>query len=124
VDDWIIGVRDVDHNMIGEIDDEQELEIRDRHLSHGAWKIVVDGRTVFSGPTTRMVSEVTDDNAGTDRPDGAETTTFTGISDTSAFRRIIYPRSATPITSTGVKHSVDRTKVTGAAETVIGTLIN
>jgi hypothetical protein len=144
VDEWVIRVRNADRNMIGEIDDEQELEIRDRHLSHGAWKIVVDadtesaalleegdgivfevnGRTVFSGPTTRMVAEVTDDNAGTDRPDGAETTTFTGISDTSAFRRIIYPRYTTPITSTGVKHTVDRTKITGPAETVIGTLID
>ncbi|WP_304454447.1 hypothetical protein [Nocardiopsis sp. YSL2] len=71
MDEWVIRVRNANREMIGEIDDEQELEIRDRHLAHGAWKIVVDadtdsaalleegngiafevnGRTVFSGPT-------------------------------------------------------------------------
>ncbi|WP_304454448.1 hypothetical protein [Nocardiopsis sp. YSL2] len=71
-----------------------------------------------------MVSEVTDDNAGTGRPDGAETSTFTGISDTSAFRLIIYPLYTTAIAATGVKHTVDRTKITGPAETVMGTLID
>ncbi|WP_456238153.1 Gp37-like protein [Nocardiopsis codii] len=142
--EWTVRVRDHERNMIGEIDDEQELEIRDRHLGHGAWKLVVDadtdsaalleegdgivfevnGRTVFSGPTNRHVSEVTDDNAGTNRPGGAETTTFTGISDTSAFRRTIYPAPGTAITAAGVKQPVDRTTLTAPAETVIGTLIN
>ncbi|QVJ00320.1 hypothetical protein KGD82_16285 [Nocardiopsis eucommiae] len=143
MDEWVIRVRNADREMIGEIDDEQELEIHDRHLDHGAWKIMVDadtdsaqlleegagiqfevdGQVVFSGPIDRLVSEITDD-AGTDNPDGAETSTFTGISDTSAFRRIIYPSHTTAITPTGVKHQVDRTAITGPAETVIGTLIS
>ncbi|WP_160051299.1 hypothetical protein [Nocardiopsis sp. FR26] len=144
MDEWTIRVRDANREMIGEIDDEQELEIRDRHLGHGAWKIVADadtdsaalleegdgivfeinGQTVFSGPITRHVAEVSDDEAGTDRPDGAETVTFTGISDTSAFRRIIYPDPTRAITTAGVKHPVDRTTLRGPAETVIGTLID
>ncbi|MFE7462425.1 Gp37-like protein [Nocardiopsis terrae] len=143
MEEWTIRVRNAAREMIGEIDDEQELEIHDRHLDHGAWKIVVDadtdsaqlleegagiqfeidGQVVFSGPINRLVSEITDD-AGADNPDGAETSTFTGLSDTSAFRRIIYPSHTSPITPTGVKHPVDRTTITGPAETVIGTLID
>ncbi|MFV2198468.1 siphovirus ReqiPepy6 Gp37-like family protein [Nocardiopsis sp. LOL_012] len=144
MDEWVLRVRDANRNMIGEIDDEQELEIRDRHLGHGAWKLVMDsgtesaalleeghgivfetgGRTVFSGPTTRFVAETTTDNAGTNRPEGAETVTATGISDTSAFRRIIYPDPTTAVTTTGVKHPNDRVTLTGPAETVIGHLID
>ncbi|WP_344104898.1 siphovirus ReqiPepy6 Gp37-like family protein [Nocardiopsis rhodophaea] len=144
MEEWVVRVRDQDRNMIGEIDDEQELEVHARHLSAGSWKLEVasnaptaelledgagiqfeiDGRVVFSGPITKLTDKLGEDDAGSDHPTGSGTLTATGTCDTTAFRRVIYPYHRAPITTKGSKHPLERETLRGPAETVIGEVLS
>lgn len=143
-EEWIIRIRDQDREFVGEVDDETAFEARVRWLGAGSWALSVAadsqsaellqqpgagiqfevaGRIVLSGPATKLEDQVSEQ----DGPPTASDTgliTVTGVDDTYGFRRVIYPDPAVAITSGGVKHPVERTTITGPAETVIGTLIN
>src|SRR5690606_932775 len=106
VEEWQLLVRDDQLAHIGVVDDELELEVIDRHLGLGAWRVVVDarspsaellrtgegillvtssGETLLSGPTRPSERQ---------RDVGSDTITFTGVSDPAALRRLSRPRPA------------------------------
>lgn len=135
--DWRVLVRDETRTIIGEIDDEQELEVNVRHLEAGAWKVVldassasaellevgegilfeVDGTIRLSGPKRPHTTEVSEEDGG------RGTITFNGESD-SAIRRVIWPAYDELITSSGTTQSSAYVVLSGAAETVIRTLVD
>src|SRR5690606_18594799 len=136
VEEWQLLVRDDQLAHIGVVDDELELEVIDRHLGLGAWRVVVDarspsaellrtgegillvtssGETLLSGPTRPSERQ---------RDVGSDTITFTGVSDTAVLSRLCWPRPAQDIPATGALQDDAYYVTSGPAETVMRTLVD
>ncbi|WP_165498519.1 siphovirus ReqiPepy6 Gp37-like family protein [Streptomonospora litoralis] len=136
--EWRILVRDENRTIIGEIDDEQSLDVRVRHLDAGAWTVtvdagsasadllqagegilfVVDGAIKLSGPKRPDSTEVTEEDGGRGQ------LTVSGVSDAATIARVIWPAYDEPITTSGTTQSSAYAVHSGAAETVIRTLVD
>ena len=135
---WQILVRAEDRQIIGEIDDELELDVRVRHLALGAWTLrvdassraaellaagsgivfAVDGVVRLSGPVRQSSTEV-------DQEDGGRgVLTVSGVSDAAGVRRVIWPDYTSLIPDTGTTQSVAYQVLSGPAETVIRTIVD
>ena len=136
MEEWQLLVRDDQLAHIGVVDDELELEVIDRHLGLGAWRVVVDarspsaellrtgegillvtssGETLLSGPTRPSERQ---------RDVGSDTITFTGVSDTAVLSRLCWPRPAQDIPATGALQDDAYYVTAGPAETVMRTLVD
>lgn len=136
MEEWQLLVRDDQLAHIGVVDDELELEVIDRHLGLGAWRVVVDarspsaellrtgegillvtssGETLLSGPTRPSERQ---------RDVGSDTITFTGVSDTAVLSRLCWPRPAQDIPATGALQDDAYYVTSGPAETVMRTLVD
>ena len=136
--DWQLWVRGTDREWLGVIDDELSFTATPRHLELGAWQITVqagtpsadlllegagvvlldgDGTVLMSGPKRPM------ERSNDASPDG-DTITVTGVDDTAALARIVYPSPGTAITSSGTTHSAEHWTRTGPGEDVLRDLID
>lgn len=136
--EWRLLVRDAQRRIIGEIDDEEELDVRVRHLDVGAWTVTVDassasaalmqsgegilfevGGTVrLSGPTRESDTEHSAEQGG------RGLSTYGGVSDAAAIKRTIWPVYNSEITEAGSTQAAAHAVVSGAAETIIRTIID
>ncbi|RFS82730.1 hypothetical protein D0T12_25145 [Actinomadura spongiicola] len=137
--EWQVLVRDADRRVIGEVTGENDLEVIDRHLAVGAWKVTVDaashdaallregagivflrdGEIAFSGPT-RQIERVQSADDG-----GVGTLIASGACDKAWLSRLVWPVPGTAIPETGTTFPVESYELAAApAETVLRTLVD
>lgn len=137
--EWQVLVRDADRRIIGEVTGENELEVIDRHLAVGAWKVTVDaashdaallregagivflrdGQIAFSGPTRQVERAQSADDGG------VGTLTASGACDKAWLSRLVWPVPGTAIPETGTTFPVETYDLAAApAETVLRTLVD
>ncbi|REE95153.1 siphovirus ReqiPepy6 Gp37-like family protein [Thermomonospora umbrina] len=138
MDAWRVLVRGAGREYLGEITTDHELEVIDRHLAVGSWKITVgaggkdaellregagivlirDGEIAFSGPT-QLLERVHNADEG-----GIGTLTASGPCDMAWLSRLVWPQ-ATAIPETGTTFAADAWRYGSAnAETVLRTLVD